>query len=76
MAAEVILRVKVDRSQYNAFKTEVQKGIDTRALKKQVKPHGRPPQRYSPWAKCSRRRLHGIPYPWQSLLLRLRLKMP
>lgn len=29
MAAEVILRVKVDRSQYNAFKKEVAKGIDT-----------------------------------------------
>lgn len=28
MAAEVILRVKVDRSQYNAFKKEVAKGID------------------------------------------------
>ena len=30
MAAEVILRVKVDRSQYNAFKAEVKKGIDTK----------------------------------------------
>ena len=29
MAAEIILRVKVDKSQYKAFKDEVKKGIDT-----------------------------------------------
>ena len=29
MAAEIILRVKVDKSQYKAFKEEVKKGLDT-----------------------------------------------
>lgn len=29
MAAEIVLRVKVDKSQYKAFKEEVKKGIDT-----------------------------------------------
>lgn len=42
MAAEVILRVKVDRSQYNAFKAEVKKGIDpgTDGVSKSLKDMG------------------------------------
>ena len=34
MAAEVILRVKVDRSQYNAFKKEVNQGLDVKGTEK------------------------------------------
>lgn len=50
MAAEIILRVKVDRSQYNAFKQEVAKGIapGTDGVSKSLKGMGEEAQKATP----------------------------